>query len=299
MVFVATLLSAFALLFVFSIVLSMLGLACPPEAATALRSTNPDARTSMYDIDKIRSDFPILGARGERQAAGLSRQRRLGAEAAGGDRRDHAGLFDGIRQRASRAALPVEPRDREIRGGARHHRALPRRADAEEIVFTSGTTEGINLVAYGWAMPRMQAGDEIVLTVAEHHANIVPWHFLRERQGVVLKWVDVDANGDLDPQAVIDAIGPKTKLVAITPYVERAGHHLRRETDLDAAHARGVPVLVDGSAGGGAHAGGPRRARRGFLRDHGPQALWPSGSGAIHIKRERMARCAPSWAAAT
>jgi cysteine desulfurase/selenocysteine lyase len=56
-------------------------------------------------------------------------------------------------------------------------------------------------------MPRMEAGDEIVLTIAEHHANIVPWHFLRERQGVVLKWVDVDANGDLDPQAVIDAIG--------------------------------------------------------------------------------------------
>ena len=79
-------------------------------------------------------------------------------------------------------------------------------ASEDEIVFNSGTTEGINTVAYGWAMPRMQAGDEIILSVMEHHANIVPWHFLRERQGVVLKWVDVDSTGALDPQAVIDAI---------------------------------------------------------------------------------------------
>ena len=75
----------------------------------------------------------------------------------------------------------------------------------DEIVFTSGATEGINLVSYGWAAPRLQPGDEIVLSIMEHHANIVPWHFLRERQGVVLKWVEVDANGDLDAQAVIDA----------------------------------------------------------------------------------------------
>ncbi|HCI06648.1 MAG TPA: cysteine desulfurase, partial [Sulfitobacter sp.] len=74
----------------------------------------------------------------------------------------------------------------------------------------------INMVAYGWAMPNLKAGDEIILSVMEHHANIVPWHFLRERQGVVIKWVDVDATGALDPQAVLDAITPKTKLIAIT-----------------------------------------------------------------------------------
>ena len=69
--------------------------------------------------------------------------------------------------------------------------------------MNSGTTEGINLIAYGWAMPRMEAGDEIVLSIMEHHANIVPWHFLRERQGVVLKWVDIDANGDLYVKAKV------------------------------------------------------------------------------------------------
>ena len=63
-------------------------------------------------------------------------------------------------------------------------------AHEDEILYTTGTTMGINLVAHGWAMPRMEAGDEIVLSIMEHHANIVPWHFLRERQGVVIKWVD-------------------------------------------------------------------------------------------------------------
>ncbi|MBT5852680.1 MAG: aminotransferase class V-fold PLP-dependent enzyme, partial [Rhodobacteraceae bacterium] len=83
-----------------------------------------------------------------------------------------------------------------------------------EIVLNSGTTEGINAVAYGWAMENLTAGDEIILSVMEHHANIVPWHFLRERYGVVLKWVDIDAQGNLDPQAVIDAISERSKLIA-------------------------------------------------------------------------------------
>lgn len=116
----------------------------------------------------------------------------------------------------------------------------------EEIVFTTGTTEGINLVSYGWAAPRLQPGDEIVLSIMEHHANIVPWHFLRERQGVVLKWVDVDQNGDLDPQAVIDAIGPKTKLVAVTQMSNVLGTVVDVAAICAGARDKGVPVLVDG-----------------------------------------------------
>ena len=77
------------------------------------------------------------------------------------------------------------------------------RASEDSIVFNSGTTEGINLIAYAWAMPRLQAGDEIVLSIMEHHANIIPWHFLRERMGVKLIWVDVDATVTWIPKRIL------------------------------------------------------------------------------------------------
>ncbi|MGR3292085.1 MAG: aminotransferase class V-fold PLP-dependent enzyme, partial [Paracoccaceae bacterium] len=120
-------------------------------------------------------------------------------------------------------------------------------SSASEIVLNSGTTEGINLVAYGWAMPRLQAGDEIVLSVMEHHANIVPWHFLRERQGIVLKWVEIDADGSLDPEKVISAISSKTKLIAISHLSNVLGTVVDVKAINSAAHDLGVPVLVDGS----------------------------------------------------
>ncbi|MBY4892226.1 cysteine desulfurase [Rhodobacteraceae bacterium N5(2021)] len=165
--------------------------------------------------------------------------------------------------------------------------------DEEEIVFTSGTTEAINLVAYGWAMPRMEAGDEIILTIAEHHANIVPWHFLRERQGVVINWVDVDANGDLDPQAVIDAMGPKTKLVAMAHMSNVLGTVFDVKTVVDAAHARGIAVLVDGSQSAVHMPVDVDTLGADFYAITGHKLYGPSGSGAIHIKKDRMAEMRP------
>ena len=104
-------------------------------------------------------------------------------------------------------------------------------------------------MSYAWAAHRMQAGDEIVLSVLEHHANIVPWHFLRERQGVVLKWVEPEADGSLDPEKVIAAIGPKTRLVAVTQMSNVTGARVDVTAICKGARARGVPVLVDGSQG--------------------------------------------------
>ena len=165
--------------------------------------------------------------------------------------------------------------------------------DEHEIVFTSGATQGINLVAYGWAMPRMEPGDEIVLTIAEHHANIVPWHFLRERQGVVLKWVEVDANGDLDPQAMIDAIGPRTKLVAMSHMSNVLGTVFDVKPVIDAAHARGVPVLLDGSQAAVHLPLSLDALGADFYVVTGHKLYGPSGSGAIHIRSERMAEMRP------
>jgi len=163
----------------------------------------------------------------------------------------------------------------------------------DEIVFTSGTTEAINLVAYAWAAPRFQPGDEIVLSVMEHHANIVPWHFLRERQGVVLKWVECDANGDLDPQAVIDAIGPRTRLVAITQMSNVLGTVVDVAAICQGARAKGVPVLVDGSQSAVHMSVDVAAMGCDFFAVTGHKLYGPSGSGAIFISRERLAEMRP------
>ena len=166
-------------------------------------------------------------------------------------------------------------------------------ASEEHIVLNSGTTEGINLVAYGWAMPRFEAGDEIVLSIMEHHANIIPWHFLRERLGVKLTWVDVDINGDLDPEAVIAAIGPKTKLVAITQMSNVLGTVVDVKSITQEAHARGVAVLVDGSQAAVHIAVDVQDIGCDFYAITGHKLYGPSGSGAIYIKPERMAEMRP------
>ena len=166
-------------------------------------------------------------------------------------------------------------------------------ASEDHIVLNSGTTEGINLVAYGWAMPRFQAGDEIVLSIMEHHANIIPWHFLRERMGVKLTWVDVDVNGDMDPEAVISAIGPKTKLVAITQMSNVLGTVVDVKTITQAAQARGVAVLVDGSQAAAHMPVDVQDIGCDFYAVTGHKLYGPSGSGAIYIKPERMAEMRP------
>ncbi|WP_103333479.1 cysteine desulfurase [Pseudotabrizicola formosa] len=166
-------------------------------------------------------------------------------------------------------------------------------ASEEEIVFTTGTTEAINLISYAWAAPRFEPGDEIVLSIMEHHANIVPWHFLRERQGVVLKWVECDANGDLDPQAVIDAIGPRTKLVAVTQMSNVLGTVVDVASICHAARARGVATLVDGSQSAVHMPVDVQAMGCDFFAITGHKLYGPSGSGAIFIRRDRMAEMRP------
>ena len=162
-----------------------------------------------------------------------------------------------------------------------------------EIVLNSGTTEGINAVAYGWAMENLTAGDEIILSVMEHHANIVPWHFLRERYGVVLKWVDIDAQGNLDPQAVIDAISERSKLIAITHMSNVLGSVVDVKTICHHARSRGVPVLVDGSQAAVHHAVDVQDIGCDFYAITGHKLCGPSGAGAIFMRAERMAEMRP------
>jgi len=247
----------------------------------------------MYDVDKIRADFPILarevngkpltyldnGASAQKPQAVIDAVTRAYSH-------EYANVHRGLHYLSNLATDKCEA----VRGTVARFLNAP---SEDEIVFNSGTTEGINLVAYGWAMPRMQAGDEIVLSVMEHHANIVPWHFLRERQGVVLKWVDTAPDGSLDPQAVIDAIGPKTKLVAVTHVSNVLGTVVDVKAVTQGAHAKGVPVLVDGSQGAVHMPVDVTDIGCDFYAITGHKLYGPSGSGAIYIKSERMAEMRP------
>lgn len=247
----------------------------------------------MYDVDKIRADFPILS----REVNGKP----LVYLDNGASAQKPQVVIDAITQAYSMEYANVHRGLHYLSNLATEKyegvRAIVAKflgaKDEDEIVFTSGTTEGINLIAYGWAMPRFEAGDEIVLSVMEHHANIVPWHFLRERQGVVLKWVDVDATGNLDPQAVLDAIGPRTKLVAVTQMSNVLGTVVDVKTIVDGAHERGVPVLVDGSQGSVHMPVNVDELGADFYAITGHKLYGPSGSGAIHIRKERMAEMRP------
>ena len=247
----------------------------------------------MYDVERIRADFPILsrqvngkplvyldnGASAQKPQVVIDAISKTYSE-------EYANVHRGLHFLSNLATDNYES----VRGKiARFLNA----ASEDEIIFNSGTTEGINMVAYGWAMPRMQAGDEIVLSVMEHHANIVPWHFLRERQGVVLKWVDVDASGALDPQAVIDAIGPKTKLVAVTHMSNVLGTKVDIKAICAGAHAMGVPVLVDGSQAAVHMPVDVQDLDADFYAITGHKLYGPSGSGAIYVKSERMAEMRP------
>ena len=247
----------------------------------------------MYDVQEIRRDFPILsrevngkplvyldnGASAQKPQVVIDAVTRGYAE-------DYANVHRGLHYLSNLSTDKYEATRGIVQRflGAKHE---------EEIVYTTGTTEGINLVAYGWAMPHMEAGDEIVLSVMEHHANIVPWHFLRERMGVVIKWVDVDADGALDPQAVIDAIGPKTKLVAVTHMSNVLGTVVDVKAICAGAKARGVPVLVDGSQAAVHIPVDVADIGCDFYAMTGHKLYGPSASGAIYIAGERQAEMRP------
>ncbi|MFN3277722.1 MAG: cysteine desulfurase [Paracoccus hibiscisoli] len=163
-------------------------------------------------------------------------------------------------------------------------------APEDEIIFTSGSTEALNLVSYGWAAPRLQAGDEIVLSLLEHHANIVPWHFLRERQGVVLKWVEPDADGSLPPEKVLAAITPRTRMLALTHMSNVTG------TVVDIAAIRcgtDLPMVVDGSQAAVHMPVDLSTLGADFYCVTGHKLYGPSGSGAIWIRADRQAEMRP------
>ena len=247
----------------------------------------------MFDVTQIRKDFPILtrevngkplvyldnGASSQKPDVVINAVTRAYRE-------EYANVHRGLHYLSNLATEKYES----VRGiVAKFLNA----ADENEIILNSGTTEGINMVAYGWAMEHLKQGDNIVLSVMEHHANIVPWHFLRERLGIELKWVNIDAEGNLDPQSVIDAIDKKTKLVAITHMSNVLGTIVDVKTICHEAQSLGIATLIDGSQGAVHMPVDVQEIGCDFYPITGHKLCGPTGSGAIYVKADRMAEMRP------
>jgi cysteine desulfurase/selenocysteine lyase len=247
----------------------------------------------MYDVNAVRRDFPILsrevhgrplvyldnGASAQKPQVVIDAMTRAYSD-------EYANVHRGLHYLSSVATEKYEA----TRSIIQHFLGAK---SEEEVVFVSGSTMAINMVSYSWAAPRLQPGDEIVLSIMEHHANIVPWHFLRERQGVVLKWVDMEPDGSLDPDRVIAAIGPKTKLVAVTHMSNVLGSVVDVKAIAAGAHAKGVPVLVDGSQSAVHMPIDVVDLDVDFFAITGHKLYGPTGSGALYAKAERWAEMRP------
>lgn len=243
-----------------------------------------------FDLVKIRADFPILSRQVNGKplvyldnGASAQKPRQVIEAITRAYEDEYANVHRGLHFLSNLATENYE----RVRAIIARFLNAPRE---DEVIFTSGGTEGINLVSYGWAAPRLQPGDEIVLSVLEHHANIVPWHFLRERQGVVLKWVEPEPDGSLPPAKVLEAVGPRTRLIAVTHMSNVTGTIV----DVGAiAQGTDVPVLVDGSQAAVHMPVDLSALGVDFYCITGHKLYGPSGSGAIWIRAERQAEMRP------
>ncbi|MGF1446860.1 MAG: cysteine desulfurase [Pikeienuella sp.] len=247
----------------------------------------------MYDIEAIRADFPILSR--EVNGTGLvyldnaasAQKPKVVIEAVReAYESGYANVHRGLHFLSNQATEKFEA----VRGKIARFLGA---AYEDEIIFTSNGTEGFNLVAQGWLAPRIEPGDEILLSVMEHHANIVPWHFLRERHGAVLKWIDTDARGEIDLDQLADAIGPRTKLVALSHMSNVLGTVNPARKIVEIARARGVPVLLDGCQASVHMPIDVAEIGADFYVITGHKLYAPSGSGAIYITRARQAEMQP------
>ena len=236
---------------------------------------HPAVRNGTYDVAQVREDFPALAlkvygkplvyldnaASAQKPKAVLDRMMQAYTS-------EYANVHRGLHYLANVATEGYE-------GGRERVAKFLNAGRSEEIIFTRSATEAINLVASSWGEPNIGEGDEIVISIMEHHSNIVPWHFLRERHGAVIKWAPVDDEGNFLIDEFEKLLTPRTKLVAITQMSNMLGTIVPVKEVVRIAHARGIPVLVDGSQAAVHLAIDVQGYRLRLLRLYRPQALRP------------------------
>ncbi len=246
-----------------------------------------------YDVARVREDFPILAMKVYGKplvyldnAASAQKPKAVLDRIQEAYTREYANVHRGLHYLANAATEAYE--------GAREKvRAFLNASRPEEIVFTRNATEAINLVAYTFARERVQPGDEIVLSIMEHHSNIVPWHFLRERQGAVIKWAPVDDDGNFLIDEFERLLTDRTKMVAVTHMSNVLGTVVPVKEVVRIAHARGIPVLIDGAQGAVHLDVDVADIDCDFYAVTGHKLYGPSGIGVLYGKYAHLAAMPP------
>ena len=246
------------------------------------------------DVERLRADFPILaqringrplvyldnGASAQRPRAVIEAERRYAEEM-------HANVHRGVHTLSQRATDAFEAARERVR------RFINARS-TREIVFTRGTTESINLVAQSFLRPRAKSGDEVLITHLEHHANIVPWQMACGATGAVLKVAPIDRRGEVDLAALTALITERTRLVAVAHVSNALGTVLPVREIVALAHARGVPVLIDGAQAVPHFALDVQSLGCDFYAFSGHKLYGPDGIGILY-GREALLEAMPPW----
>jgi len=245
------------------------------------------------EIASLREDFPILATKVYGKplvyldnAASAQKPKEVVERMLHATYHEYANVHRGLHYLANAATDAYEAARESLR-------AFLNAGAASEIVFTKSATEAINLVAASFGEAFIKEGDEIVLSIMEHHANIVPWHFLRERRGAVLKWVDIDDEGNFLLDAFEQALTAKTKIVALTHLSNVLGTVTPVKEIVRIAHERGVPVLIDGSQGAVHLDVDVVDLDVDFYCLTGHKLYGPTGIGALYGKKEWLEKLPP------
>src|SRR5580700_3497814 len=251
------------------------------------------AQAPPFDAERVRRDFPILDTMVNGHPlvyldSAASAQRPLAVLRAVEDyeTHSHANVHRGVHALSQAATAAYE--------GARERiRRFINARSTREIIFVRGTTEGINLVAQAYARPRLRAGDEILISALEHHANIVPWQMVCEQTGCTLKVAPINRRGELELEEYLRLLSPRTRVVAVAHVSNALGTILPLRRIIEAAHAHGAVVLVDGAQAVPHTAVDVRALGADFYAFSGHKLYAPTGIGVLYGREELLAAMAP------
>ena len=254
---------------------------------------HPAVVNGSYDVARVREDFPALSLKVYGRplvyldnAASAQKPNAVLDRMIKAYKTEYANVHRGLHYLANAATEAYEAARAKVAKFVNARRS-------EEIVFTRNVTEAINLVASSWGEPNIGEGDEIVLSIMEHHSNIVPWHFLRERHGAVIKWAPVDDDGNFLIDEFEKLLSPRTRLVAITHVSNALGTIVPVKDVVKLSHARGIKVLVDGAQAAVHLPVDVQEIDCDFYALTGHKLYGPTGIGALYAKHDHLVAMRP------